>query len=266
MIVTDKFVFVHLHKSGGTFVTKVIEHLFPESQKIGYHYPMSMIPTQYSHLPVLGVVRNPWMYYVSYYCFQKSLVTKFETEYGSLSDTAYSKLIECGIDPRNGIDIIFDILSKEGQCDFSEITNSLLNLCMPGGKLDEVLDMMPTQLNKRSKNSPIQKEKFRGKNITRSHLEKMRNTGEGMYTFLFKHLYSDYETVHFLRTDNLREDLIAFLSQLYSKIDKDYILHASPENVSSHSPYYEYYDSQLKNLVQKRDAFIIDKFNFAFGD
>ena len=41
-------------------------------------------------------------------------------EYGNFSDTAYQKLVECGVEPRQGIDVIFDILSQEGQCNFIE--------------------------------------------------------------------------------------------------------------------------------------------------
>ena len=39
-------------------------------------------------------------------------------EYGNFSDTAYQKLVECGVEPRQGIDVMFDILSQEGQCNF----------------------------------------------------------------------------------------------------------------------------------------------------
>src|SRR5437879_4149254 len=65
MIVTDKFVFVHLPRSGGTFVSEVIRKFFPSAHEIGYHLPRTLLPAEYSHLPVLGAVRNPWDFYVS---------------------------------------------------------------------------------------------------------------------------------------------------------------------------------------------------------
>ena len=65
MLVTDKFVFVHLPRSGGTFVSEVIRKFFPSAYEIGYHLPRTLLPREYSHLPVLGTVRNPWEFYVS---------------------------------------------------------------------------------------------------------------------------------------------------------------------------------------------------------
>ena len=67
MIVTDKFVFVHLPRTGGTFVSEVIRKFFPSAHEIGHHLPRELLPREYSHLPVLGTVRNPWEFYVSLY-------------------------------------------------------------------------------------------------------------------------------------------------------------------------------------------------------
>src|SRR6266545_3596226 len=67
MIVTDKFVFVHFPRTGGTFITDVIMRFFPSAQEIGYHLPRFLLPNEYSRLPVLGTVRNPWEFYVSWY-------------------------------------------------------------------------------------------------------------------------------------------------------------------------------------------------------
>ena len=73
MLVTDHFVYLHLHKSGGTFVNEVLLRHVPGARMLGYHLPRSHIPPQYRHLPLLGFVRNPWSYYVSWYHFQLSL-------------------------------------------------------------------------------------------------------------------------------------------------------------------------------------------------
>src|SRR5688572_3515373 len=70
MIVTPRFVFLHLHKSGGTFVNELLLRYVPEARQIGYHLPWRRLPEAYRVLPVLGLVRNPWSYYVSWYSFQ----------------------------------------------------------------------------------------------------------------------------------------------------------------------------------------------------
>ena len=67
MIVTEKFVFGHLPRSGGTFVSEVIKKFFPSAHEVGHHLPRGLLPREYSHLPVLGTVRNPWEFYVSLY-------------------------------------------------------------------------------------------------------------------------------------------------------------------------------------------------------
>src|SRR5689334_14456425 len=73
MIATRRFVFLHLHKSGGTFVNRWLLRHFRDARQIGYHLPRRMIPAELAHLPVLGLVRNPWSYYVSWYTFQSGM-------------------------------------------------------------------------------------------------------------------------------------------------------------------------------------------------
>src|SRR5690606_23226084 len=72
MIVTPSFVFLHLHKSGGTFVNTGLMRLIEGARHVGYHLPRSMIPPQFASLPVLGLVRDPWSYYVSWYSSQRA--------------------------------------------------------------------------------------------------------------------------------------------------------------------------------------------------
>jgi len=71
MIVTDRFVFLHLHKSGGSFVNECLRRHWPGVREIGYHLPRSLVPAAFAQLPVIGLVRNPWSYYVSWYSFQQ---------------------------------------------------------------------------------------------------------------------------------------------------------------------------------------------------
>ena len=44
MIVTDHCVFLHLHKSGGTFVNEFLMRFVPEARQIGYHLPRKLAP------------------------------------------------------------------------------------------------------------------------------------------------------------------------------------------------------------------------------
>jgi hypothetical protein len=38
MLVTDKFVFLHLPRAGGTFVYDVVKKFFPSAREIGYGF------------------------------------------------------------------------------------------------------------------------------------------------------------------------------------------------------------------------------------
>jgi hypothetical protein len=88
MIVTDSFIYIHMPKTGGTFVTKILEQLYSKRDKPGLwprlrrrlsgnpkfislnkHGYCFQIPSAYSHLPVFGCIRNPYDRYVSQYTF-----------------------------------------------------------------------------------------------------------------------------------------------------------------------------------------------------
>src|SRR4249920_1133486 len=116
MIVTDKFVFVHLPRSGGTFVSEVIGKFFPSAHEIGYHLPRSLLPKEYSHLPVLGAVRNPWDFYVSWYNH---------------------------VLPRDAATVLVSWMSDNGKLDFINTTRNALNLGVNNERLDVLIDLLP---------------------------------------------------------------------------------------------------------------------------
>ncbi len=69
MITTDKFAFIHMHKTGGQSIIHTIEQCMPSFRDIGYHYPLHLLPPEYSDLPIVGMVRNPWDWYISWYAY-----------------------------------------------------------------------------------------------------------------------------------------------------------------------------------------------------
>lgn len=66
MITHDKFIFLHLQKCGGTFVSRFLESNIPGSTWIhhGTHEPITSKPEGKF---LFGVVRNPFDWYVSWY-------------------------------------------------------------------------------------------------------------------------------------------------------------------------------------------------------
>ena len=73
MIINNDFIFVHIHKTGGTWIKQGISQSPPHRNKvrIAPHAPIGIVPQEYEHLPAWGIVRNPWDWYVSWFEFSR---------------------------------------------------------------------------------------------------------------------------------------------------------------------------------------------------
>jgi len=233
MLITDKFVFLHLPRAGGTFVYEVVKKFFPSAREVGYHFPRELLPREYSHLPILGVVRNPWEFYVSWYEHVR---------------------------PRNTASIMFSWLSENGNLDFVETTRNALNLGTNNERLDVLIDMLPEHVDYTRRNIP---------NITKDSMRKVRDTGVGYYTFRFNQIFGDSDDVFFCRLDSLRDDLVAFFDGIGVATGelRDYVLRLDKKNTSEHSDHSTYYTADLAALVSIRDRELVNRFGFTFeGD
>jgi hypothetical protein len=77
VFITSEFLFIHIPKTGGIFVTRVLERHFEPVVEMPHHVPLERAPERYKGLPALAFVRNPWDWYVSYYEFaRRPWVTK----------------------------------------------------------------------------------------------------------------------------------------------------------------------------------------------
>jgi hypothetical protein len=86
MIITDKFVYLHMPKTGGTFVEKVLGQLFSEESglyidtsteqgrtlfpRADHHETFADIPEEHCSKKLLLSIRNPYDHYVSHYEFR----------------------------------------------------------------------------------------------------------------------------------------------------------------------------------------------------
>jgi hypothetical protein len=230
VIVTDRFVFLHLHKSGGTFVNEFLLRFVPDARQVGYHLPRALAPPGTQNLPALGFVRNPWSYYVSWYSFQAR---------------------------RREPNALFRILSDDGALDFEHTIINLLELGTTGKRLDEIVAALPSRyLNK-------------GLNVPGFALAPIRGSGRGFYSYLYWHLYDGPGAMHIRRTERIREELVSMLTavgQPVSSTMQAYLRDAPALNPSDHGGYQEYYGGELRDLVAVRDAGIIQRHNFKFGD
>lgn len=232
MIATDKFVFAHLPRSGGTFVGGIIKKFFPSACELGHHLPRELLPNKYSHLPMLGTVRNPWEFYVSLYHY---------------------------VWPKDASSVLVSWMTENGKHEFLGSTRKLLNLGVDDEQLDILVSMLPEEVDFRTRSVP---------NISKAAMARVRGTGVGYYTARFNQLYGDANNVFFCRIETLRHDLVTFFEKhnlLTDELRHD-VLRLNKENSSEHRHYSTYYTPDLAKLVLARDRQLIDRFGYSFDE
>jgi hypothetical protein len=229
MIATDHCVFLHLHKSGGTFVNEGLIRFVPDARVIGYHLPRKLIPQSLAHLPVVGLVRNPWSYYVSWFSFQQR---------------------------RPQPNPLYRVLSDEGRLDFDATIRNMLELGSGGACLDRLIAALPKEYT------------HRGVNLPGFVLEGIRESRRGFYSWLYRYMYDGAGITHIGRMERLREELAPMLVSAGQPVNgplHSYIMEAPSSNTSEHSAYHDYYSPELAKLVAERDAPLIEQFGYRFG-
>jgi len=231
MIATGRFVFLHLHKSGGTFVNECLLRFIPDARQLGYHLPRHMIPPESAALPVLGLVRNPWSYYVSWFSFQAA---------------------------RNQPNALYRILSDEGRLNFRDTVSNMLQLGSSPIHLDRLVKALPASYGNR------------GINLPGFALSQIRGTGCGFYSYLYRYMFgSDDASLVIGQMESLRRDLPRMLESVGQTVSaplREFIESASPRNTANHAHYADMYDDELREMVAERDAPLIARHGFRFGD
>jgi len=230
MIVTDRFVFLHLHKSGGTFVNECLLRFVPGAHEIGYHLPRQRIPAPAASLPVLGFVRNPWSYYVSWHAFQSA---------------------------RPQPNALYRVTSDDGRLDFKGTITNLLELASDEARLDRLLAELPPEYGNR------------GINLPGFALAPIRGSGLGFYSYLYRYLFgADDAQLAVGRMEHLREELPAMLEATGQPVSDEmraFIAEAAPLNTTPHARYTDYYDDELRERVAGSDATVIARHGYRFG-
>ncbi|HYK99816.1 MAG TPA: hypothetical protein VEU78_01370 [Steroidobacteraceae bacterium] len=230
MIVTGRFVFLHLHKSGGTFVNECLLRFVPDARQVGYHLPRSLVPAGSAALPVLGLVRNPWSYYLSWYAFQSQ---------------------------RRQPNVLFQLMSADRTLDFRGTVRNLIELGDNPALLDQLIAALPPAYVNR------------GINLPGFALEAIRGSGLGFYSYLYRYMYEGPGTPHIGCMERMRSELQSMFASVGQPVDSPmaaYIARAPAQNVSEHGHYRDYYDAALRRLVEQRDSALIERFGYRYGD
>jgi hypothetical protein len=231
VILTDHFVFLHLHKAGGTFVNDFLLACVPNARQVGYHLPRSMIPESHRDLPIVGFVRSPWSYYVSWYTFQKR---------------------------RAEPNALFRILSDDGRLDFEPTVRNMLDLCEGGPRLAALARALPqTYAN-------------RGLNVPGPVVASIEGSGLGFFAFLYRHLFGEDTGRRYIgRMERLRDTLLLTCELAGMPVTdsmRRYLAVSPARNTSEHGAYMEYFGAPLREHVARRDALVIERHGYGFGE
>lgn len=235
MIVTHKFTLMHMHKTGGQTLNQVINSTFEESETVGYHFPHSELPDHATNKPLVGMVRNPWDWYLSWYAF-------------NTHPRMYNPL--------------YVVLSDGGNGDFESTVTNLINFGSDSRKSAQYRSALKTLL-------PETLEGNRGVGLTRASIDELAQSGQGYYSWMFERMHGDLDSdlLHVGYFENLIEDFIRIMGDLgVDQADEMRAQFASigRTNTSNHSHYSHYYSDELKRLVAEKDGSLVKRYNYRF--
>ncbi len=260
MIFTDKFVYVHEPKTGGTFVTSVLLRLHEfkwnrwthlrstlrpnlvHQNKYGTfiynnnkHGGCGQIPAAQRHKPVLATVRNPYDLYVSQYEFgwwkRKEFlkyyraIPEFETKYAQFPDLSFGEYMKL-------TDAAFHDGGKNGSGAFER----------PGLHTENFIKFYfrnPREVIEKIDGEYIDSQEYRADMIDDLHFIRTDNLNRGLYDFLLKIGYPD-EDIRFI-------------------LDLDKILPRG-RGRNRDQAWQKYYTPELKREVRQRDHLVFEMF------
>jgi tetratricopeptide (TPR) repeat protein len=235
MIVTKRFVFVHMHKTGGQTINRVISDCIDDHRVIGYHYPISELPDKASELPIVGIVRNPWDWYASWYAFNKRPNIRNQ---------------------------LFEVVSAGGVADFRTTVTNLVQLGSDtpesAGHREKLRQLLPDTL-----------EGNRAAGLTRSCMQELVEADCGYLSWLVRRMLGDPDSNRLVagRFENLEEEFLEIMSELgVAEVDAMRVEfeNRARANVSRHSHYSHYYDDTLRDLVATRDKSLVEQYGYEF--
>jgi len=235
VITTDKFVYIHMHKTGGQSINQIIEQCMPSFRHIGYHYPHHLLPPECSDLPIVGMVRNPWDWYISWYAFNICL---------------------------NDSNPLFFIVSDGCQADYKNTLKNLINLGADTTRNRNYRNVLTKML-------PNSLDGNQGVGLTKDCIRRFNDDDNGYYSWQFKRMHGDLDSkaTYIGRFENLQDEFLSIMDQLSveeTEAIREKFKSSARLNESSHSHYSRYYDDELRDLIAQKEALLIDKYGYEF--
>lgn len=270
MLISDKFIYFELQKTGSTHVRKVL-HRVPAVQTtiIGkhncYHELLKPILSDFEHKTKIGNIRNPWDWYVSlwaYGCMGKGGLHQRLTTYPKLTTRFGLKTIAKNLFYYNKLYQRKDIwLKLYSDKDNTKYFKNWLKL---------VLEEDGIGLRENYKNSSIASEIGL---FTFRYLKLFTHGGEDKIRDLktYKEVSRHEKNQNFIdiifHNESLNQELIEKAPEIGLKRStvKGVISELDAKtNTSIRKDYRHYYDSETTELVHKKDKLIIDKYEYEF--
>lgn len=234
MIATSRLLFIHLHKTGGQFVNRLLLAHLPDARRIGYHLPRSEAPAELKALPAFAFTRNPWDWYVSWYAFNAASPQR---------------------------NPIFRGVSEQGSAGFHDTIHNLLHLGHPlhAAMREEIAQALPES-----------REGNQGSGITRAVMRGFTDPDAGYLTWLTRYMCfvgGSPAGLRMGRMEHLREELPGLLESCGTPVSPEFkqaIAETPAVNASPRHDYRAYYDEELKALVAERDWAIIESYGYEF--
>ncbi|MBQ4800950.1 aspartyl/asparaginyl beta-hydroxylase domain-containing protein [Pseudoalteromonas sp. MMG006] len=240
MITTNCFVFIHMHKTGGQLLNGVIKNCFLEHQEIGYHFPHKYIPKSHKDLPVIGAVRNPWDWYVSWYAFNRSM---FELGNGST---------------------LFLVVSHGGTASADETIYNLACLADDNSRSKIMRDALYSVL-------PDSLEGNKGIGLCKDDITSLSQSGKGYYSWLFERMLGADNNAkkQIIRFESLIDDFIQIMEKngvaCIDELRKS-LQRSGKVNKSLRSHYSSYYNTQLKEVIEIKEQTLISQFSYEYDN
>lgn len=226
---------MHLHKTGGQSINDALLHCIRGAEEIGYHLPLRLLPEKAKPLPIIGVIRNPWDWYVSWYAFNNLRGVK---------------------------NPLFNIVSGGKQAGFRETIENLVRYPETSASNGIMKSSHKSLLSEHFENDG-------GAGFTKACVNEFDSATEGYYSLLVKRMFGDRgDNVHLIRFESLEQDLRHVLRQLgvaEAEAIHRYMSEQPRKNSSARGHYAQYYEPKLRALIAEKDKGIIERFGYSFS-
>lgn len=255
MFLTNQFIFLHMPKTGGTFIEDFLQRRWPKGDVLPRDCPQGLhtrhlsigdIPARYHSRSVWMGVRNPWRWYVSWYEYLK--VDHFNNV---TTPTHRFQLLS------QGTDMSFKQVLRRALFFSNELAEHYLQLPNPHCPNEQVFG-----------HARRLRLGWYGYRFCRIALPNYKELLPSISPDELRGSFERNSAVnHYIRTERLTKDLLAALRSVghrYPPSFKNRLERMPHVKAQNYKDWRSYYDDESIEWVAKREDLIIRKFGYEF--